>query len=83
MLFMKLQYHTTTSEQWEDSRSYISFSNCFLINSLECAVTLSALLHSINIGILRFTMIAFVSISYKYLADRANIQKIIIIVIHK
>lgn len=63
-------------------RSYISFSNCFLINSLECAVTLSALLHNIKMGILRFTMIAFVSTSYKYLADH-SIQKIINTVIHK
>lgn len=46
---------------------YISFSSCFLMNSLECAVTLSVLLHSINRGIFFFTTIAFVNISYKYL----------------
>ena len=47
--------------------SYISFSSCFLMNSLVCAVTLSTLLQRMSTGIFLLTTINFVKISYRYL----------------
>lgn len=51
-------------------KSHISFSNCLRIKSFECAVTFSVLLQTISKGILFFTTLALVRISYKYLETK-------------
>lgn len=66
-----------------NSRPYISFSICFLMNSLVCAVTLSVLLQQIRTGIFFLTTLALVKISYRYLLHKSNIASKSFTVIRK
>jgi hypothetical protein len=64
-----IKVHNNASKSDVGSSPYISFSNCFLMNSFEWAVTLSVLLQNINTGALFFTTAAFVRMSYRYLKE--------------